>query len=135
MRSKAGGSLLAVIGLMLAAVPVLAHHSVKAEFDDSKTVTVTGVLSKVLWVNPHIYWYVDTKDDTGKTVTWAFEGLPPGMLHRAGVVRDMLKVGEVVSTIAWPAKDGTRLVGFGKGIKYSDGREIVMTVGALGDQK
>ena len=135
MRSKARLALLAVIGLILAALPVLAHHGVKAEFDDSKTVTVTGVLSRVLWVNPHIYWYVDTKDASGKTVTWAFEGLPPGMLHRSGVVRDMLKVGETVTTTAWPAKDGTKLLGFGKGIKFSDGHEIVMTVGALGEQQ
>ena len=135
MSPKARGAFLAMIGLMLAAVPVLAHHSVKAEYDDSKTVTVTGVLTKVLWVNPHIFWYVETKDDGGKTATWAFEGLPPGMLHRSGVGRDMLKVGETVTTTAWPAKDGTKLMGFGKGLKYSDGHEIVMTVGALGEQK
>lgn len=135
MRRKTRSALLAVIGLVLVTVPVWAHHGVKAEFDINRTVTVTGVLSKVLWVNPHIYWYVDTKDNNGKTVTWAFEGLPPGMLHRAGVLQNMLKVGETVTTTAWPARDGTKLLGFGKGIKYSDGHEIVMTVGALGKEE
>lgn len=135
MRSRVCGFLLVCFGLLLAAVPVLAHHSVKSEFDDSKTVTVTGVLTRVEWANPHIYWFVDTKDADGKTQSWAFEGLPPGMLHRAGVLQNMLKIGDTVTTTAWPAKDGSKLLGFGKGIKYSDGREIVMTVGQLGDQK
>jgi len=133
MRSIGVG--LAVFGVMLAAAPAWAHHSVQAEFDSNKTVSVTGVLTRVLWANPHIYWYVETRDESGKEVTWSFEGLPPGMLHRGGITRDSLKVGEVVTTIAWPAKDGTKQLGFGKGVKYSDGHEVVMTVGQLADQK
>lgn len=133
MRTR--GVALALFGILLAAFPVLAHHSVQAEFDSNRTVTVTGVLTRVLWANPHIYWYVETKDESGNIVTWSFEGLPPGMLHRGGITRDSLKVGEVVTTIAWPAKDGTKQLGFGKGVKYSDGREVVMTVGQLADQK
>lgn len=131
MRSR--GVAFAVFALLLA-VPALAHHGVQAEFDNSRTVSVTGVLTRVLWANPHIYWYVEAKDENGKEVTWSFEGLPPGMLHRGGITRDALKVGEVVTTLAWPAKDGTKL-GWGKGVKYADGHEVVMTVGQLADQK
>jgi hypothetical protein len=128
-------ALFAAIGLLLAAVPVLAHHSTAAEFDQSTTVKVTGVLTQVDWINPHIYWYVDAKDESGKTVTWSFEGLPPGVLHRGGVTRDMLKLGETVTVTAWPAKDHTKNLGFGKGVKYADGHEVVMTTAELASQR
>lgn len=134
MRSKFQGTLMVAVSMLLMAGPILAHHSTSAEFDQGKTVKVTGVLTKVDWINPHIYWYVDAKDDSGKTVTWSFEGLPPGMLHRGGVTRDMLKLGETVTVTAWPAKDHTKNLGFGKGVKYADGHEVVMTTADLASQ-
>jgi hypothetical protein len=72
---------------------VLAHHSFAAEYD-SKEVTLTGVITKVEWTNPHIYFYIDVKDASGNVVNWAVEGYPPNTLKRTGFTRDDLKVGD-----------------------------------------
>lgn len=121
-------SLAAVTWSVLLVVPALAHHSVNAEFDPSKEFTVTGVLKHVDWTNPHIYVWVEAKGDDGKPVTWSFEGNPPGLLHRAGVTKDVFKVGETVTVTAMPANDGTKNLGFGKVYKYADGHEVRLSV-------
>ncbi len=77
--------------------PVFAHHSIDAEFDRNKPVTVTGVVSKIEWMNPHIWIYVDVKDKDGKVVKWQFEGGPPNALRRGGWNRDSLKEGDTVT--------------------------------------
>lgn len=128
MRSRLSGLLFAIFGLVVIAIPVLAHHAPEAEFDVNKTFSITGVLTKVDWINPHIYWYVDAKDNNGNVESWTFEGLPPGLLHRSGVTRDMLKVGDVITTTGMPAKDGTKHLGFGKRIKFTDGHELTMWI-------
>src|SRR5919108_1125287 len=84
-------------GLMLAAgTPVVAHHSFAAEYDGSKPVKVSGVVTKVEWTNPHIWFYVDVKDDQGRVANWGFSGGPPGVLQRRGISRTALKIGDVV---------------------------------------
>src|SRR3984957_10903987 len=86
------------IGLLAASVfmtslPLPAHHSFAAEYDDSKPVKVTGVVTKVEWQNPHIWFYVDVKDDSGKVTNWGFSGGPPGVLGRRGITKTALKPG------------------------------------------
>jgi hypothetical protein len=110
------------------ATPAFAHHSVNAEFDSTKEITVTGVLKHLDWTNPHIYVWVEAKGEDGKVVTWSFEGNPPGLLHRAGVAKDVFKVGETVTVTAMPANDGTKNLGFGKVYRYADGHEIRLSV-------
>lgn len=117
-----------LIALGLLATPVFAHHSVNAEFDTTKEFTITGVLKHVDWTNPHIYVWVETKGEDGKPVTWSFEGNPPGLLHRAGVTKDVFKVGETVTVTAMPPNDGTKNLGFGKVYKYTDGHEVRLSV-------
>ncbi len=80
--------LLAVV-LIGAAVPVLSHHSFTAEYDGTKPVKVTGTVTKVEWTNPHIWFYVDVKDENGNVTSWAFSAAPPGVLQRRGI-RTML---------------------------------------------
>ena len=78
---------LALAGGVLTA-PLLAHHSFGAEYDANKPITLTGVVTKIEWTNPHSYFYVDVKDEDGQVANWKFEGYPPGPLYRIGWKKD-----------------------------------------------
>jgi Family of unknown function (DUF6152) len=94
--------------IVCSAIPVLAHHSFAAEFDAAKPINLTGVVTKVEWMNPHTYFYVDVKDpQTGKVANWACEMGSPNGLTRQGWTRNTLKVGMVVSFDGTRAKDGS----------------------------
>lgn len=120
--------MLSIAGLLLTVLPALAHHSVGAEFQPDKSVTVRGVISKVEWINPHVYVYVDVKGDNGAVSEWAFESLPTGFLHKAGITKALLQgnPGDVVSVDANPAKDGTKNMGWIEKITYPDGHFYVL---------
>ena len=75
----------------MAGPPVVAHHSETAEYDSTKPVKVTGTITKVEWLNPHVWFYVDVKDDSGKVTTWGFSNAPPGALMRRGITKDALE--------------------------------------------
>ena len=98
---------LAAAGL-LCAVPALAHHSFGAEYDDSKPVTITGVVTQVDWENPHIHFYLDVKDESGNITNWALEMGPPNGLERSGWTRNTMKVGDEVIVEGTLAKDGAK---------------------------
>ena len=110
----------ACLGLLLLSAPLLAHHSFAAEYDSKGPVTLTGVITKVEWTNPHMYFYVDVKDANGTVVNWAIEGYPPNTLKRTGFTRDDLKVGDTVTVTAWRAKDSTNRVA-GREVTFPDG--------------
>ena len=112
--------------LMLVAIPMWAHHSITAEFDTSKSFTLKGTLTKVEWVNPHAYIYLDAKDDKGVVTSYSLETGPPGNLRRAGVLRTMFAVGDAVTIEAFVAKDGTAHLGLVKTVRFADGRTIVI---------
>jgi hypothetical protein len=114
-----------MLGLLLA-IPLWAHHSITAEFDTSKSITVKGTLTKIEWVNPHAYVYVDSKDDKGVVTAYSFETGPPGNLRRAGVLRTMFSVGDTVTIEAYVAKDGTKNLGLVKSFQFADGHAIVL---------
>ncbi len=114
-----------IAGLLLT-IPLWAHHAVTAEFDTSKSFTVTGTLTKIEWVNPHAYIYLDAKDDKGAVTAYSFETGPPGNLRRSGVLRTMFTVGDPVTIDAFAAKDGTSHLGLVKAIHFADGHTIVI---------
>jgi Family of unknown function (DUF6152) len=112
--------LLACVGLVLSAAPGLAHHSFAAEYESKDLVTLTGVITKVEWTNPHIYFYIDVKDASGNVVNWAVEGYPPNTLKRTGFTRDDLKIGDKVTVTAYRAKDSTTRLA-GREVTFPDG--------------
>ena len=116
--------LIAGLALIHLTQPILAHHSEAAEFDQSKPVKVTGTLTKVEWQNPHIWFYVDVKDDAGKVTTWGFEAGPPGSLMRRGVTKDALKLGAVVNVEGSRARDGSNNAS-GRRVTFADGRNVL----------
>jgi hypothetical protein len=117
------GGLAVALGIIAAAVPVFAHHSFAAEFDGTKQITLTGVVTKVDWVNPHAWVYVDVKGDDGTVVNWALESGAPNALYRAGWRKDDLKVGDTVTFSAFLAKDGSHTAA-ARQVTLPDGRKV-----------
>jgi len=111
--------------LMLCAgsLPVMAHHSFAAEYDDTKPIHVTGTVTKVEWQNPHIWFYIDVKGDDGKVVNYAFSGGAPGQLMRRGVMKSAIPLGATVTVDGFKAKDGSSN-GFGAKVTFPDGRMV-----------
>ena len=99
MQVRSRIAILVVLAAAVAAVPALAHHSVPGTFNVEKTVTIKGTISKIDWINPHIYIYVDVKDRTGAVATWKVETLPTNHMRRAGVTKEEImqeaRAGEV----------------------------------------
>ena len=122
---------LVLAGVFGVAVPASAHHSVQAQFDLKKPFSVTGVVTKVEWINPHSYLYLDVKDDSGTVKHWAFEMAGPGALRRAGLSRadrGGMKPGDTVTVNGVLAKDGTDS-GLIKELKFPDGRVFTIWAG------
>ncbi|HTC33939.1 MAG TPA: DUF6152 family protein [Bryobacteraceae bacterium] len=117
--------LAALLGIAFAVgvLPVAAHHSFAAEFDASKAIRITGVISKVEWTNPHSYLYIDVKDDQGNWATWACEGGAPNALSRRGFTRNAIKLGDTVTIDGYGAKDGSRLLD-ARRVTLTDGRSF-----------
>lgn len=109
--------------LVAAAVPLVAHHSFAAEYDSNAKLTLKGTVTKVDWMNPHIWIYVDAKDDTGKMVHWQCEGGPPNTLTRNGWTKDALKNGDEITIEGFRAKDGTNTCN-SRSVTLPDGRRV-----------
>ena len=118
-----------LLGLMALALPLSAHHGFQAEYDGSKIIYVTGTLTKVDWANPHIYVYVDAKDDQGKLTSWMFEGSATSLVERNGTHKSDLvsSIGKTVTLRATPGRNAmSPMRGAAETIKLADGRELIM---------
>jgi hypothetical protein len=92
--------------LFFLAVPLLAHHSFGAEYDATRPITLTGVITKIELTNPHSHFYLDVKDENGNVVNWKFEGYGPGVLLRTGWKKESMKPGDKITVSGWRARDG-----------------------------
>lgn len=96
------------LAALLVAADLSAHHSFGVAFDATKTVMLTGVITKIAWSNPHTHVWVDVKDANGQVVNWTLEGYPPNVLERTGWKKDVtIKVGDTLTFFGWRARDGS----------------------------
>src|SRR5258708_36693475 len=109
--------------LLSAATPVLAHHGFAVEFDPKNPITLAGEVTKMEFMNPHIYLYLNVKGKDGKVVNWALEDSPPNELYRQGVRKDTVKPGGTATVQGPPARDGTHPA-FCTTLTLPDGREM-----------
>ena len=116
-------NLLALLILMAIAASAFGHHSETAEYDSTKPVKVTGIIKKVEWQNPHVWFYVEVKDESGKVTTWGFSNAPPGALMRRGITKEALKLGAVVNVQGARARDGSNNAS-SRSVTFADGTNV-----------
>ena len=123
MRIKASVALVGGLGFILAAIPLLGHHSFAAQFDRNKPANLTGPVTKIEWINPHARFFMDAKDASGKVVRYEIELTSTAGLLRRGWTRNSLKVGETVTVIGSMAKDGSNVAN-ATTVTLSDGKQV-----------
>jgi Family of unknown function (DUF6152) len=114
--------LLLTAALAVAPLAASAHHAYTAEFDTTKPVKLSGVVTKVEWSNPHVWLYLDVKDEKGNVANWGFSASPPGMLQRRGITKNSLKLGEMLTISGHRARDGSNNAS-GNVVTFADGRD------------
>jgi len=132
MRHRISAAL-TLAAVMSIAGPVLAHHSFQAEFDIAKPMTLKGVVTKVEWINPHVYLHLDVKDARGNVTHWAFETLGPGRMRAEGMGKQTFGIGKTVTLKGYSARDGSKNLGFLRTVTFDDGHTIEVWLGDTND--
>jgi hypothetical protein len=114
---------LALALLLTATAAVGAHHGFSSEYDENKPVTLTGVVSKIEWTNPHARFYIDVKDATGKVTNWNFELASLNSLRRNGWTQFTLKIGDVVTASGYAALSGVPMAN-ASSVRLTDGTRL-----------
>ena len=115
-------TLIAVVSLLVTAPPLLAHHGSRISYDLKKQVTVTGTVAGYYWINPHVYFLLDVKDDKGKVVQWGAETYAPVIMARDWAwTRNSMKPGDKVTVTIFPSKEGAPR-GFIEKVVLPDGK-------------
>jgi hypothetical protein len=117
-------NLAAVLILLALTAPVFAHHSEAAEYDSTKPVKITGTIKKVEWQNPHIWFYVEVKEENGNVTTWGFSAAPPGSLMRRGITKENFPIGAVINVTGSRARDGSNNAS-SHSVTFADGRNVM----------
>lgn len=108
MKEISNWHLAGVLMMLAVAVPAAAHHSFISQFDPDQPISMTGVVTRIDWMNPHVYFYIDVKDEeTGEVENWGFEMGPPHMLQARGWKRNSMAIGDVLDVHATRARDGS----------------------------
>ena len=125
MKTKLAGVVVVIVaGLFVAARPIAAHHAFAAEFDANKPIKLTGSVTKVDWRNPHTWFFIDVKDDTGKVTNWGLEMGSPNGLLRLGWTRNSMKIGDVVTVEGSRARDGSNIANAQAVVLTSTGQKL-----------
>ena len=123
MKSKSLTSSLLAATVLLACVPLWAHHGTGTAYDSTKLITLKGTVTEFAWANPHVQIYFDVRDDKGNVVHWAVETLSPGKLVRSGWNRDVLKAGDQITISLNPSKVGAPIGNLRK-LVLANGKEL-----------
>ena len=125
MRTRFLSSALVVLAALMTVpvAPISAHHSFAAEFDASKPITIKGVVAQIEWKNPHVWFYVNVKEEDGRTTRWGCEMGAPHQLQQRGWLRDTMKIGDVVTVEGSLARDGSKRAN-ARTVTTSDGKTL-----------